>query len=169
MWIRWIRIQIRIRIRNTATVIIFIARPLAGWAEKMAWRWATTPPTRGTSPQMRGTWRMTSWRSWMRTRQTTWSWSSSWSSLPRRFVEFYQYCGSVPPVLRIRDVYPGSWFLPIPDPGSRIPDPKTSTKGRVEKKCLSNIFCSHKFHKIVNYFIFEMLKKKFWANFQRIL
>jgi hypothetical protein len=23
-------------------------------------------------------------------------------------------------VLRIRDVYPGSWFLPIPDPGSRI-------------------------------------------------
>ncbi len=34
------------------------------------------------------------------------------------------------PVLRIRDVYPGSripdpgsWFLPIPDPGSRIPDP----------------------------------------------
>jgi hypothetical protein len=24
------------------------------------------------------------------------------------------------PVLRIRDVYPGSWFLPIPDPGSRI-------------------------------------------------
>jgi hypothetical protein len=28
-------------------------------------------------------------------------------------------------VLRIRDVYPGSWFLPIPDPGSRIPDPKT--------------------------------------------
>ena len=23
------------------------------------------------------------------------------------------------PVLRIRDVYPGSWFLPIPDPGSK--------------------------------------------------
>jgi hypothetical protein len=44
------------------------------------------------------------------------------------------------PVLRIRDVYPGSWFLTIPDPGSqisdlgsRIPDPKTSTKERGEK------------------------------------
>jgi hypothetical protein len=31
---------------------------------------------------------------------------------------------------------PGSCFLPIPDPGSRIsdPDPKTATKERVEKK-----------------------------------
>jgi hypothetical protein len=37
-------------------------------------------------------------------------------------------------VLRIRDVYPGSWFLPIPDPGSRIPDPKTAIKERGEKK-----------------------------------
>jgi hypothetical protein len=35
------------------------------------------------------------------------------------------------PVLRIRDVYPGSR---IPDPGSRIPDPKTATKERGEKK-----------------------------------
>ncbi len=30
------------------------------------------------------------------------------------------------PVLRIRDVYPGSWFLPIPDP-------ETATKKRGEK------------------------------------
>jgi hypothetical protein len=29
---------------------------------------------------------------------------------------------------------PGSLFLPIPDPGSWIPDPKTSTKERGEKK-----------------------------------
>jgi hypothetical protein len=29
---------------------------------------------------------------------------------------------------------PGSWFLPIPDPGSRIPDPKTATKERGEEK-----------------------------------
>ncbi len=29
--------------------------------------------------------------------------------------------------------------------------------------------CSHKFHKIQNYFIFEMLKKIIWANFQRII
>jgi hypothetical protein len=35
-------------------------------------------------------------------------------------------------VLRIRDVYPGSFA--IPDPGSRILDPKTATKERAEKK-----------------------------------
>ncbi len=29
---------------------------------------------------------------------------------------------------------PGSWFLPIPDLGSRIPDPKTAIKERDEKK-----------------------------------
>jgi hypothetical protein len=58
----------------------------------------------------------------------------------------------------------------IPDPGSRFPDPKTATKERGEKKiCCHTIFCSHKFHKIENYFIFEMLKKIIWANFQRIL
>jgi hypothetical protein len=48
----------------------------------------------------------------------------------------------------------------IPDPRSRIPDPKTATKERGEKKLLSYLFCSHKFHKIENYFIFKMLKKK---------
>jgi len=34
---------------------------------------------------------------------------------------------------------------------------------------LSTFLCSHKFHKIVNYFSFEVLKKKIWANFQRII
>jgi hypothetical protein len=40
------------------------------------------------------------------------------------------------PVLRIQDVYPGSRILIflIPEPGSRIPDPKTATKERGEKK-----------------------------------
>ncbi len=38
---------------------------------------------------------------------------------------FLQCCGSG---MFIPD--PGSWFLPIPDPGSRIPDPKTATKMR---------------------------------------
>ncbi len=37
----------------------------------------------------------------------------------------------------------------IPDPGS--------------------LFLPNKFHKIENYLIFEMLKKKIWANFQRII
>jgi hypothetical protein len=57
----------------------------------------------------------------------------------------------------------------IPDPGSRIPDPKTATRERGEKNWLSYLFCSHKFHKIENYLIFEMLKTKIWANFQRII
>ncbi len=34
---------------------------------------------------------------------------------------------------------------------------------------LSYLFCIHKFHIIENYFIFELLKKKIWANFQRII
>ncbi len=33
---------------------------------------------------------------------------------------------------------------------------------------MSNLFCSHKFHNIENYFIFEMLKKKIWANFKAL-
>ncbi len=40
------------------------------------------------------------------------------------------------PVLRIRDVYPGSWFLPIPNPGS-----KNSNKREGRKQIfLSNLF-----------------------------
>jgi hypothetical protein len=35
--------------------------------------------------------------------------------------------------------------------------------------CCHNFLCSHKFHKIANYFSFELLKKKIWANFQRII
>jgi hypothetical protein len=80
-------------------------------------------------------------------------------------------------VWRIRDVYPGSRILifthpgsRIPDPGSRIPDPKTAIKERGEKKLIVIPFlCSRKFHKIVNYFSFEVLKKKIWANFIRII
>ncbi len=64
---------------------------------------------------------------------------------------------------RFRDVYTGSWFLPIPDPGSRIPDPKKATKDRGEKEFVVIPF------QIQNYFSFEMLKKKIWVNFQRII
>ncbi len=74
---------------------------------------------------------------------------------------------------------PGSRFLPIPDPGSRISDPgsrisdpgsKNSNKRERWKKISCHTFlCGHKFHKIVNYFSFEVLKKKIWANFQRII
>jgi hypothetical protein len=61
----------------------------------------------------------------------------------------------------------------IPDPDfypSRIPDPKSVTKERGEKKFFYHtFFCSHKFHKIEYYVFFEMLKKKILANFQRIV
>jgi hypothetical protein len=61
-------------------------------------------------------------------------------------------------------------FLPIPDPGSRIPDPKSSTKERGEKKiCCHTFFCSRKFHKTENDLIFEMPKKNFWPSFLRII
>jgi hypothetical protein len=56
----------------------------------------------------------------------------------------------------------------IPDLGSRIPDPKTATKERGEKKKnFHNFLCSHKFHKIANYFSFEVLKKKNLGQFSK--
>ncbi len=69
-------------------------------------------------------------------------------------------------VLRIRDVYPGSriLILPIPDPGSRIQ--KQLQKRGMKKNLLSYLSCSHKCHKIK---IIELLKKKIWAKFQRIM
>jgi hypothetical protein len=39
----------------------------------------------------------------------------------------------------------------------------------MKKISCHTFLCSHKFHKIVNYFSFEVLKKKIWANFQRII
>ncbi len=66
------------------------------------------------------------------------------------------------------DFYPSR----ILDPGSRISDPgsKNSNKReRWKKNSCYTFLCSHKFHKIVNYFSFEVLKKKIWANFQRII
>ncbi len=74
-------------------------------------------------------------------------------------------------MLRIRDVYSGSRILIFTHPGSRISDPgsKTATNERGEKNFCHIFFCSHKFHKIENYFIFEKLKKKIWVSFQRII
>jgi hypothetical protein len=54
------------------------------------------------------------------------------------------------------DFYPSR----IPNLGSRIQ--KQEQKRGVKKICCHTFVCSlkfHKFHKIVNYFIFEMLKK----------
>ncbi len=83
--------------------------------------------------------------------------------------------------LRIRDVYPGSDIYPsrisdrgsrISDRGSRIPDLESKNSNKREgwkKICSHTLFYSHTFHKIENYFIYERLKKKIWANFQRII
>jgi hypothetical protein len=50
----------------------------------------------------------------------------------------------------------------IPDPDFypfRIPDQTTAPKEKGEKFILPYHFCSHKYHKIVNNFIFEQVKK----------
>jgi hypothetical protein len=71
-------------------------------------------------------------------------------------------------VWRIRDVYPRSRILIFTHTGSRISDPKAATKERGEKKIsCHNFLCSHKFHKIVNYVSFEVLKKKKLAQFSK--
>jgi hypothetical protein len=60
----------------------------------------------------------------------------------------------------------------IPDPDfypSRIPDPKTATKERGKKISSHPFIVALNFTKLKNYFIFEMMKKKIWANFQRII
>ncbi len=63
-------------------------------------------------------------------------------------------------MLRIRDVYPESRILIFTHPGSQIPDPKTATKERSEKRLVSYL---------LNYLSFEVLKRNIWANFQRII
>jgi hypothetical protein len=67
-----------------------------------------------------------------------------------------------------------SRILIFTHPGSRIPDlgsriQKQQQKREVKKISCHTFLCSHKFHKIVNYFSFEVLKKKIWANFQRTI
>ncbi len=69
-------------------------------------------------------------------------------------------------VLRFPDIYQCCWSeMFIPDPGSK----KSSKREGWKKICCHTFLCSHKFHIIENYFIFEMLKQKIWANFQRII
>jgi hypothetical protein len=69
-----------------------------------------------------------------------------------------------------------SFINSVADPGylSRIlifthPGSKNRNKREWWKKiCCHTFFCSHKLHKIANYFIFEMRKKKIWANFKEL-
>jgi hypothetical protein len=107
--------------------------------------------------------------SWSSSRRVVWkekiyeiwkspeTWKATITNQENDTAPFYQCCGS---------------GMFIPDPGSRIPDPgsKNSNKREMWKKISCHTFlCSHKFHKIVNYFSFEVLKKKIWANFQKII
>ncbi len=69
---------------------------------------------------------------------------------------------------------PGCLWSRIPETDfytSRIPGPgsKNSNKREGWKKICHTFLCSHKFDKIVHYFSFEVLKKKIWVNFQRII
>ena len=71
------------------------------------------------------------------------------------------------PVLRIWDFYPRSRILIFSYLGSWI---QNSNKREGWKKIsCHNFLFSQKFNKIANYFSFELLKKKIWANFQRII
>ena len=71
------------------------------------------------------------------------------------------------PVLRIRDFYPRSRILIFSHLGSWI---QNSNKREGWKKIsCHNFLFSQKFNKIANYSSFELLKKKIWANFQRII
>ncbi len=76
----------------------------------------------------------------------------------------------VPTVLGIRDVYPGSRILifypsRIPDLGSRIKKPQQ--KRGVKKICCHTFFCSHKFHKIVNFINFFNAEEKNLGQFSK--
>ncbi len=55
-----------------------------------------------------------------------------------------------------------SWFYPSRIPG--IPDPTTVPKEKGVKICCPTIFCSHKYHKIGNDFIFDQVKKNFFSQ-----
>ncbi len=85
--------------------------------------------------------------------------SRSWTSSRITWLKFKQYIKKRQrnlSVLRIRNVYPdpGSWFLSIPDPGSRFPDPTTATKEKWGKIFFPTLYCSHKYHP----------KKLFWTG-----
>jgi hypothetical protein len=67
-----------------------------------------------------------------------------------------------------------SW---IPDPDfypSRISDPGSRIQKQLQKRVVKKkivvipyfVLCSNKFHKILNYFIFELLKKNILAKFK---
>jgi hypothetical protein len=71
-------------------------------------------------------------------------------------------------VLWIRDFYPKSRILIFSYLGSWIQKNSNKREGWKKISCHNFLF-SQKFNKIANYSSFELLKKKIWANFQRII
>ncbi len=69
-----------------------------------------------------------------------------------------------PTVLRIRDVYPGSYFYP-----SRIPDPKAAMKDRGGKKLVVIPFLEPPISQNLKLFIFESAEEKNLGQFERII
>ncbi len=70
------------------------------------------------------------------------------------------------PELRIRDLYPdsGSWFLAIPDPGS-----KTATKERGEKKLVViTFYVDTNFTKLQSISVLNCWRKKFGPIFKEL-
>jgi len=60
-----------------------------------------------------------------------------------------------------------SRILIFTHPGSRIQKQQQKTGAKIF--FCQTIFCIHKFHKTEYYFIYDMLKKKIWPNFPRII
>ncbi len=60
---------------------------------------------------------------------------------------------------------PVSRFLPLPVPASK----NSNRREEWKKICCNTFLCRHKFHKIENYFSFEVPEKKIRANFQRFI
>jgi hypothetical protein len=64
---------------------------------------------------------------------------------------------------------PGSLFLPIPDPGSLIPDPKTATKVRGENFFfVKHFFVATNFTKCKIILFLNCSRKKFGPNFKEL-
>ncbi len=67
-------------------------------------------------------------------------------------------------MLRIRDVYPGSWFLPIPDPGSWISDPGSKNSNKREgwkKLVVITFYVATNFTKLQIILVLKCWRKKF--------
>jgi hypothetical protein len=89
---------------------------------------------------------------------TSWSKRLSRALLPGFYDGKNQCYGS-------RMFIPDPDFLPIPYLGSKNLNKRVGWK----KICCHTFFLATNFTKIVNYFLFEMLKKKIWPSFQRII